>query len=1142
MTLPDQPARDRIATALDINLIVEAAAGTGKTTELVRRIVAVVASGRSTLDKIVAVTFTEKAAGELKLRVRQEIEDRRRSTHDNLERLRLEGALANLEEARISTIHSFCRDLLVERPVEAGIDPLFEIAPQDEADAMLRAAFDRWFEQALQAPGPALKRILARADNSLGESPTEALFSSVVELSRWRDFPAQWSRPVFDREAELDALFAEMVEIGALADLGSPGDWLYESLAKIRLIAREAVRLEKLRGRDPDAREAALLKLLRGKQNYWNWKGFGEHFGPHSRASVLQRRAQFHQRLKSAAMRLGADLAPLLREELGAVIERFQQLKRRAGKLDFIDLLLLTRDLLRDCDAVRAELQQRFTHIFVDEFQDTDPLQAEIILLLASDDPRVKDFRQVRPVPGKLFIVGDPKQSIYRFRRADLELYQRIKAQLLQNGAELEHLTVSFRARPELQSMVNSAIGPFMVQSKTQAHYQALGPAREDSPQPAIIALPVPKPYGRYGRVTKYAIDESLPAAVGAFVQWLVRESGWKVTESAKPAELVPIEPRHICILFRRMTNFDTDIARNYARELETRHVPHVLVKGSSFQEREEIEAMRNALNAIERPDDELSVYATLRGPLFAFSDGELLIFKQTIGSLHPFRRIGEKKTESIARIAEALEILRDLHRRRNRHPVADTISRLLQATRAHAGFAVWPTGEQALANLSRLIDQARRFERRGGTSFRSFIDQLERDAEMGAFADAPLVEEGTEGVRLMTVHGAKGLEFPVVILADITCNEIRDEVQFHIDPDRGLCAVRIAGCAPQELLEHAEEELRREREEALRLLYVAVTRARDLLVVPVVGDEPCDGWVGKLADAIYPSPDQRRTPVRPVPGCPNFGDDSVSQRPPNAPNKAKSVMPGLHSPAVGTHRVVWWDPSCLNLEVDEALGLRQDRLLAADESGTVSEQSVRAYEAWFTDRESVLSRGRTPLHRLQTVTELARVAADGKLVVPEAAEIQIEEVPREPGRPTGPRFGTLVHALLMSIPPNASAGSIAGFAAMHGRILGASETEIRAAIVVVENALRSSLMQQAAKAAEILRESPVVIALEDGLMVEGVADLAFKAAEGWTVVDFKTDFELDRRLNEYRAQLGLYLRGIRASTGAPVRGSILWL
>jgi ATP-dependent helicase/nuclease subunit A len=1142
VTLGDQSARNRIVSDLDVSLIVEAAAGTGKTTELVRRIVAVVASGKTTLDRIVAVTFTEKAAGELKLRVREQIEERRRIAADGAERARLNGALEKLEEARISTIHSFCRDLLLERPVEAGIDPLFEVAPQDEADAMLRAAFDRWFEEALREPGPGLRRILARANSGHEETPTAWLFNATVELAQWRDFPARWERPLFDRASELESLFAEMSAIGALADLGSPGDWLYESLAKIRLVGREALRLETIRGLDLDAREAALMKLLRGSQNYWNWKGFGGDFGENPRSNVQLRRADFHRRLKGLSDKIGADLAPQLRDELQAVIDRFQELKRRAGKLDFMDLLLLARDMIRDYADVRIELQSRFTHIFVDEFQDTDPLQAEIILLLAADDPNEKDSRRVRPAKGKLFIVGDPKQSIYRFRRADVAMYQRVKQQLVQSSTRLEHLTVSFRARPEIQSMVNSAIAPWMTESEIQAAYEPLNPAREDSPQPPIIALPVPRPYGHFGRITNYAIDESLPKVVGAFVRWLVRESGWKVTESNKPADLLAIEPRHVCILFRRMTRFRTDVAREYARELEARHLPHVLVKGSSFQEREEIETMRNALNAIERCDDELSVYATLRGPLFAFSDGELLAFKETIGTLHPFRHIDEANPDPAGKIGGALGVLRDLHRGRNLRPIADTIARLLESTRAHAGFAVWPTGEQALANISRLMDQARRFESRGGTSFRAFIDQLERDADAGTLGEAPLVEEGTEGVRLMTVHGAKGLEFPVVILADITCNEIREEAQRYIDPDRGLCALRIAGCAPQELLDHSEDELRREREEATRLLYVAATRARDLLVVPVVGDERCEKWFGKLGDALYPAGNERRAAIRPVPGCPNFGDDSVAERPSKAPPKNKSVIPGLHKPQTGTHRVVWWDPACLTLDVEDAMGLRQHRLLEADESGKVSQEGVRAYEHWFARRESMLQQGRTPLRRLETATELARKAGRGDLVIPEAAEITIEQVERDPSRPSGPRFGRLVHSMLMSVGPNAPKDSIPRFATMHARILGASSAEAAAAIEAVTKALTSPLMLRAAAGAEVRRESPVVIRLEDGSLIEGVADLAFRDGEGWTVVDFKTDAEIEGRLDEYRAQLGLYVRGIYASTGRSGNGVLLWL
>ena len=223
----------------------------------------------------------------------------------------------------------------------------------------------------------------------------------------------------------------------------------------------------------------------------------------------------------------------------------------------------------------------------------------------------------------------------------------------------------------------------------------------------------------------------------------------------------MPIQARHVCILFRRFDAWGTDMSRGYMRALEARRVPHVLLGGSSFHEREEVQTLRNALMAIERPDDELAVFATLHGPIFALSDAALLTFRETIGSLHPFRQITQPLDGELAEVAEALKILRELHRGRNRRPIADTIQRFLSRTRAHAGFAIWPTGEQALANILRVLDKARRYEARSGISFRGFVDLLETEAESGEGAEAKVVEEGTEGVRMMTVHSAKGLEFP---------------------------------------------------------------------------------------------------------------------------------------------------------------------------------------------------------------------------------------------------------------------------------------------------------------------------------------------------------------------------------------------
>ena len=249
---------------------------------------------------------------------------------------------------------------------------------------------------------------------------------------------------------------------------------------------------------------------------------------------------------------------------------------------------------------MRGELQRRFTHIFVDEFQDTDPLQAEILVLLAGADPAIARWRDVTPAPGKLFVVGDPKQSIYRFRRADVGIYQEVKALLQERGAAVLELTSSFRAVPTVQRLVNAAFAPRMIEDHAtlQAGYVPLAPYRQERDgQPSVVALPVPRPYGRWG-LTKTAIDESLPDAVGAFVRWLVQESGWRVTERDRPEE-VPVAPRHVCLLFRRFTQWGADITQPYVEALEARGIPHMLVGGKSFHLREEVESLRTALTAL---------------------------------------------------------------------------------------------------------------------------------------------------------------------------------------------------------------------------------------------------------------------------------------------------------------------------------------------------------------------------------------------------------------------------------------------------------------------------------------------------------------------------------------------------------------
>jgi ATP-dependent exoDNAse (exonuclease V) beta subunit len=708
----DAVARRRIQTEFGTTFFVEAAAGTGKTTALVGRIVGMVRAGTGTLAQTVAVTFTEKAAGEMKLRLRLDIEKARMGAAPE-ERAPLDRALEELELARIGTIHAFCGDLLSERPVEAGVDPLFTVAAEDEAAALADEAFERWLERMLADPPEGPRRILRR--RSGWDPPQQQLRDAMHALCQHRDFPTPWRRDPFDRNRAIDALIAELTEVGRLAPSSSwTEDPLARNLSEIALFVREAIQLEAVAGRDYDGLEAELRELAKNRRRFrgWDFKGSPKTtFGALRRDEVLARRDRVKANLAAFIEASDADLAPLVHEALRSAIADYELLKMKAGRLDFLDLLIKARDLARDHVGVREDLQKRFTHFFVDEFQDTDPLQAEILVLLAADDPKETSWRAARLIPGKLFLVGDPKQSIYRFRRADVTLYEEVKKHVLGNGAELLHLTKSFRAPPSIQRFVNDAFAPAMTADADagEAGYVPLEKARSEvAGRPTIIALPVPEPYSDFGRITDWRINESLPAAVGAFVEWLITQSGWTVEEAGAA---VPIRPRHIALLFRRFRSFRTDITRPYVRALEARRIGHVLVGGRSFHDREEVLALRNALTAIEWPEDELKVFATLRGPLFALSDEALLAYRQQVGGdgtlmqrqLNPMYP-ADKATLGgpTVEVVDALALLRRLHRGRNRRPIAQTITTLLEATRAYAGIALWPNGEQALANCQR--------------------------------------------------------------------------------------------------------------------------------------------------------------------------------------------------------------------------------------------------------------------------------------------------------------------------------------------------------------------------------------------------------------------------------------------------------
>ena len=1184
----DAAARRAIEESLDETLVVEAAAGTGKTTELVNRILRVLETGRARMVEVVAVTFTEKAAGELKLRLRQALETARAAAADSLVKQRLEDALETLEEAHVNTIHSFCAELLRERPVEACVDPLFTVLTEPQAERLYSRAFQSWLQEALREPSEGLRRALRRTSGPSfqgggdTEGPVGRLRGAGRKLAEWRDFPLPWRRPPFDRAAAVDAVLASLHRLADLtAAPTSVRDNLYIDTDAVRRLSRQITLEQSFGQRDLDGWEARLVDLTRDRGLSRTRRGSGARFGRNTgRTDVLAARDLLFAQLQQFRKDADADLAACLQQELAGATARYQALKAAAGALDFGDLLTKACDLIKANAAVRRHLQTKFARIFVDEFQDTDPIQADILLLLAADDPATDDPDRVRPSPGKLFIVGDPKQAIYRFRGTDVGTYWRVSRRLEEHGGRVLRLATSYRSVPPIQRFVNAAFGRAMVadEATLQAGYVPLAPFREDEPaQPSVVALPVPKPYGRrsYGalKASGWAIEESLPDAVGAFIAWLTGEDhGWTVSERQADGTdaRVPIQPRHVAILFRRFVNYGQDLTRGYVDAIEARGIPHLLVGGKAFHGREEVEAIRAALAAIEWPDDELSVFAALKGPLFAIDDEHLFEFRHRFGVFHPFRvpvelggnsgqvlALTGEPTAHLAPIADALRLLQRLHRGRNYLPVADTIGRLLAATRAHVGFILRPAGEQALANVLHIAELARQYEAGGGISFRGFLDEL-KDAAQSEAAEAPILEEGSDGVRLMTVHKAKGLEFPVVILADLTCRMNRTDASRYLDAPHGLCAIKIGGWAPHELHEHENEEVARDEAEGIRLAYVAATRARDLLVVPALGDGPWEGgWLSPLNAALYPPDAVRRTAAR-GPKCPSFkSKDSVVERPNDEPATSSTVCPGHHTFDQG-YSVVWWDPGALALGAKPPLGVRREELIVRDVARDVVADGRSRYDAWRLAREKARASGAAPSMRVRSVREFVADDADALATFasgppgtpgPHISVTSVAPWPRGPlrdqkDRPSGAAFGTLVHAVLARAPFDAPRPALDDIAALEARVLAMRDEDAAAAAAIAEGVLAHDLLARARRAearGACRRETPVTLTLDDGTLVEGVVDLAFEEDGAWTVVDYKTDREIATGGEEqYRRQIAAYASAIARATGAPASGILV--
>ncbi len=462
-------ARDDIAHDLDSTLVVEAAAGTGKTTELVNRILRVLATGRAAMVEIVAVTFTEKAAGELKLRLREALEQARAEAGHEAERSRLEQALETLEEAHVNTIHGFCADLLRERPVEAAVDPLFAVLTEQQSGRIYDRAFRAWLQETLKNPPEGVRRALRRSSMpafGAGGARTSMTVRSAGCARRDGRWPRRatirrrGSGRSFDRPHEIERLVEALHHLADLsARASNKRDNLYFDLDAVRRLSKQ-IRLEQGFGNhDLDGWEARLVDLVRDRGFSRTRKGSGYKYGGDvTRTDVLAARDALFNDLQQFKKEADADLAAALQQELKGATERYvalevghgrARLHRPAGARARSDPRQ-RRGPAAPAGQVQADLRRRVPgHRSA---PGRDPAAAR-----RRRSPRVGLLARPRPAAGKLFIVGDPKQSIYRFRGTDVATYWRVSRQIEQHGGRRLQLTTSFRSVPAIQRFVNAA-------------------------------------------------------------------------------------------------------------------------------------------------------------------------------------------------------------------------------------------------------------------------------------------------------------------------------------------------------------------------------------------------------------------------------------------------------------------------------------------------------------------------------------------------------------------------------------------------------------------------------------------------------------------------------------------------------------
>jgi ATP-dependent helicase/nuclease subunit A len=846
----------RAVTKRHTSIVLSSGAGCGKTTVLTERYLSHLRDDGAEVGQVVAITFTDRAARQMRQRIRDKVETQLKDAKaDDDATDTWTRHLRNMETAPISTIHAFCAALLRQHAVEAGIDPRFDVLEEVLSVNLEAEALSSCLQRLLTAQtetGEDLRQLVLLYGWRPVVDAARHLLRSRDE-TRWRRWldaaPAQvadqWcefgrkellplhirhllnSRPAVTRCLDLlrrspalpsvmadnvHRLLEELPRLAEAPDLAAAVMELHE-LAKVGAIGKKAW---------PDSAVYEPIKTafekLRAELKSWKFDCFK------ATAEALQEAVAVGRRLLRVA---------------GETVAAYQDRKRAHGVVDFQDLLTSARNLLRDHPAVCARLRQRYHYLLIDELQDTDPVQMELVELLCG----------AGLTTGKLFAVGDANQSIYRFRGADVHLFQGLRDQMADDG-RLE-LTQNFRSQPAILQFANALFRRHLIPF---ADLEASRPQINKGACVEFLWSPRPDKEGVKATMTEARTEEA--RWIAERIAALVRREAEIVVDDK--GNLRPVTPGDVVLLFRAMTNVSL-----YEAALREAKLDYYLVGGRAFFAQQEIYDLLNLLRALENPQDGVSLAGVLRSPFCCLSDESLFVIGRSRDGLWAGlcdesndARLPSDQREPVARARRHLQRWRGL---KDRLPIA----RLLGAVFADSGYDAATQfeflGDRKLANLWKLQDLARTFDRSGLFGLADFIARLgDLVGNQAREEQAATQFETGNVVRLMTIHQAKGLEFPVVIVPDLAA------VGHSGGQPIAQWDCRL-GCVAKSPIENDEAAFAdfgwqlwkmqtdlEEWQEDLRTLYVACTRAEDYLILSSSlpdSYQPAGPWMQTLAE-----------------------------------------------------------------------------------------------------------------------------------------------------------------------------------------------------------------------------------------------------------------------------------------------------